>query len=189
MRSQVGAMVYGGADVERTGAVAAFNTEAFADWAALRAAVEDVDPALGRVIEFGDRCPERPFRFDLGLTIQAAAGAVTADEDLYIVTPLGLEADRTGLLIEKIADLAWTGDLAAPVPPALGGRVDHKWATAVVVTDPGVCAARSGVAIRSVDGKPATVTVYDPGVCVGIVRLLGATGAATAVAPLIRRWL
>lgn len=188
MGTQVGALMYPGADIVRTGAAAALPAEAYPDWASLRAAIEGASPVLGQVVEFPERTPDRPFRFDLTMGIVATAGTVTADEDLYVVSATALD-EKAGLLIEKAADLVWTGSLTAPVPASIGGRTNHKWPTSVTLTDSGLAEARSGVRVRTHNGKPAVASVFDAGSIVGLVRMVGATGSATAVGPMLRRWL
>lgn len=184
MLTLLGALVYAGPDVRRTGGVAEIDDDVlFPSWAALR---EEVG-SNGVVVEFGDRDATRPIRFDLAAAASEAQAEASVEEAVYLVTPTGLDG-KPGLLVEELAQLVWSIDPTAVIPEAAGGRAEHAFATSVVVTDSGLAVCRSGVALRSHDATPATVTVYDPGRVAGIVRMFSVTDAAAA-AGLLRRWL
>jgi hypothetical protein len=131
------------------------------------------------------------------------AGVGTAgtqvSESLYLVTPfdhrspfgVDPESGVQGLELHKIADMTWTLG-AGTIASAMGGWTNHKHAESVAVTPTGVLLAETRVEIASVNqtGGAARVTVYDTGIAVGLIRLIGkpSSSAVTSAAGRHQRW-
>lgn len=171
----------GAADIDETSIPAL--SPMYADAAAMIAALGNG----ATYITFDERVHGRPFRCDLSAGLVGSSGD-TAEEELYLVRSASLDG-KASLLVEKLADITWTAGSTA-IDSALGGRANHKWPASVSLTDTGLAASRSGVALGSISQVPATVTIFDAGNPTGLLRVMkvGASNPVTGVAPMHTRW-
>lgn len=109
-------------------------------------------------------------------------------ERLYLIRAVfGGEVLSNGFLIEPAADLAWTaGDQAV-----VGDGETGLWAGSVEVSNAGRLLARVGVDVAAspIGQSPASVTIYDAGPAIAVLRVMQAgEEGASKVRGLHAKW-
>lgn len=176
------AWIYGAADCSISDALPAL-AGFYADVVAAKAAGDAAGARTSLIIP-EEAIDERPIRFDLAAAMVGSDGQ-TAEEDVYVLSKSWLD-NTEGVLVEKVANLAWAAG-SQSIASGVGGRASHVLADELSVTSTGVLEARTGKAIGSFEGVPAFATIYDVGPFLAILRVLK-IGNASSIAALDRRW-